>query len=147
MYKLIETILNKSNNQKLPFQAPQESCPRIRLWAFQLQTWWQHDSSSPESKKKHHVTFSFNGALSTESRYLSSRTVADNWAYYEAKTKATTVANQNKSKQHNEPMRTQRKYVQSQARENASDQLVIYFGIASHWSNAVGGVKFLNQSL
>ena len=34
-----------------------------------------------------------------------------------------------------------------QARENASDQLVIYFGIASHWSNAVGSVKFLNQSL
>ena len=66
----------------------------------------------------------------TKSRFLPSRTVACNQAYHEAETKATTVANQNKSKQHNKPMRTQRKYVQSQARENTRDQLVIYFAIA-----------------
>ena len=39
-------------------------------------------------------------------------------------------------------MRTQREYVQSQARENARDQLVIYFGIASDRSSTVGGVRF-----
>ena len=59
----------------------------------------------------------------TDSWFLPSRAVAGNLAYHETTTKATTVVNQNKSKQHNEPMRTQRKYVQSQARENACEQL------------------------
>jgi len=74
--------------------------------------------------------------------YIPSRTAAGNRAYYETKTKATTLANHNKSKRHSEPMRTQREYVQSQARENARDQLVIYFGIASDRSSTVGGVRF-----
>ena len=78
----------------------------------------------------------------TDSRFLPSRAVPGNLPYHETTTKATTVANHNKSKKHNEQMRTQRKYVQSQAREKACDQFVIYLGVAPHWSNTVGGVRF-----
>ena len=48
------------------------------------------------------------------------------------KTKAITMANHNKRKHHNEPMRTWRKYT-SLARENACGQVAIGFRFSSDW--------------
>ena len=49
------------------------------------------------------------------------------------KTKLITAANQNEDKCHKEPIRTQSACNQSEARENASDQVTFGFSFASDW--------------
>ena len=48
------------------------------------------------------------------------------------KTKVITLANHNRCKQRDEPIRIRNKYMR-QARENACDQDTIGFGLDSHW--------------